>query len=325
MLGGWENSCLCLEDGIKPATANLINLQSIYSNCLEGDLMVSDEQVKYCECGCGQETKLYRGKPQRFIQGHENIGRTPWMKGRNHTDETKLRMRESHRNRRPLYMPTLCGCGCGEITKPKRRFINGHQNRGRIPSEDIRCKYSESHTGNRHTEETKLKISAAFKGEKHPQYGRCGVNSPNFGKKRTDESKRRMSEARTGMTFSDEHKKRLSAATTQYLQNQRWNAVAGIIIRGAPIPDWISPRIGNTYEIDDWRHAVYVRDNYTCKICGATDCEIHAHHIKPKRLYPEMAFDENNGLSLCRNCHISIYNNEELFSEELQMMVHGDI
>lgn len=26
-----------------------------------------------CECGCGKETRLYRGKPNRFIWGHSNM------------------------------------------------------------------------------------------------------------------------------------------------------------------------------------------------------------------------------------------------------------
>jgi len=37
--GGWKNSCLCLEDGIKPATNTVISLQSIYIICLEGEIM----------------------------------------------------------------------------------------------------------------------------------------------------------------------------------------------------------------------------------------------------------------------------------------------
>ena len=40
MIGDWKNSGLCLEDGIKPATATLINLQCIYNLCLEGDKMI---------------------------------------------------------------------------------------------------------------------------------------------------------------------------------------------------------------------------------------------------------------------------------------------
>lgn len=29
-----------------------------------------------CECGCGQETAMYRGKPRRFIHGHHRKGKT---------------------------------------------------------------------------------------------------------------------------------------------------------------------------------------------------------------------------------------------------------
>jgi len=34
-----------------------------------------------CECGCGQETNMYRGKPYRFVAGHHSKNKTPWNKG----------------------------------------------------------------------------------------------------------------------------------------------------------------------------------------------------------------------------------------------------
>ena len=97
MLGDWENSCLCLEDGIKPAAANLINLQSIYSNCLEGDLMVLEESDKYCECGCGQKTLMgtLSHKPNRFVHGHNSKGKNHPMFGKKHTKESLQKMSDS--------------------------------------------------------------------------------------------------------------------------------------------------------------------------------------------------------------------------------------
>jgi hypothetical protein len=32
--------------------------------------------VKLCECGCLQETRLYRGKPRRFVHGHNYRGKS---------------------------------------------------------------------------------------------------------------------------------------------------------------------------------------------------------------------------------------------------------
>lgn len=52
-----------------------------------------------------------------------------------------------------------------------------------------------------------------------------------------------------------------------------------------------------------WRRAVYRRDNYTCRRCGATRTYLHAHHIKPYATHPELRFVVENGETLCRGCH----------------------
>lgn len=73
----------------------------------------------YCGCGCGELTNIYRGKPRKFIAGHQARGAnnsrfgivlddklkqkisnirkeqgTPWWEGREHTDESKKKMSE---------------------------------------------------------------------------------------------------------------------------------------------------------------------------------------------------------------------------------------
>lgn len=57
-----------------------------------------------------------------------------------------------------------------------------------------------------------------------------------------------------------------------------------------------------------WRKAVFERDNYTCRDCGDRSraghrIRIHPHHIKLLSEHPELAYDINNGLTLCYTCH----------------------
>lgn len=57
-----------------------------------------------------------------------------------------------------------------------------------------------------------------------------------------------------------------------------------------------------------WRKAVFERDNYTCQECESRSeagkpLVIHADHIKPFALHPELRFDVGNGRTLCKPCH----------------------
>jgi hypothetical protein len=56
------------------------------------------------------------------------------------------------------------------------------------------------------------------------------------------------------------------------------------------------------YEI--WRIKVFERDDYVCQYCKKRGGSLHADHIKPFALYPELRFEVTNGQTLCTNCHL---------------------
>lgn len=57
-----------------------------------------------------------------------------------------------------------------------------------------------------------------------------------------------------------------------------------------------------------WRTAVFTRDSYTCRFCGAKNgngktIRLEADHIKSFSLFPELRFALDNGRTLCKDCH----------------------
>lgn len=76
-------------------------------------------------------------------------------------------------------------------------------------------------------------------------------------------------------------------------------------------------------EYKEWRKLVYKRDGYWCKMpgCNSNSRNIAAHHIYPKKAYPEKQFDINNGITLCKTCHEKTYGREGQFIEILVRVV----
>jgi 5-methylcytosine-specific restriction endonuclease McrA len=69
-------------------------------------------------------------------------------------------------------------------------------------------------------------------------------------------------------------------------------------------------KIRQSWAYKAWRTLVFERDNYTCVECGdknyvgrGESLALHADHIKPFALYPELRFEPSNGRTLCVPCH----------------------
>ena len=80
--------------------------------------------------------------------------------------------------------------------------------------------------------------------------------------------------------------------------NWRWS--------GGPKRPHLSP------EHREWREKVFRRDNFTCRGCGARSgvgkaVYLHAHHIRHVADDPSAAYDIDNGLTLCIDCHRTLH------------------
>ena len=61
------------------------------------------------------------------------------------------------------------------------------------------------------------------------------------------------------------------------------------------------------YPYVQWRTSVFKRDNYTCQRCGSHGKKLNAHHIKSWSDHPELRYDIENGVTVCKNCHGKIH------------------
>ena len=77
----------------------------------------------------------------------------------------------------------------------------------------------------------------------------------------------------------------------------------------------------NSPEYNQWKNEVKHRDGNACRRCGFEN-NLHVHHIKPFKKYPEFAIELDNGLTLCGNCHSLLRGKEE--STDLQTFLGDD-
>jgi hypothetical protein len=137
----------------------------------------------------------------------------------------------------------------------------------------------------KHTDEWKQKMSRRMKG--HPSY--C-----------TDEGNKKISIAHKGKKHTEEHRRKISEALKGE-KSYRWRG--GVTLK--------QEKIRRNIEFRLWREAVFARDNWTCQECGDNKGHnLNAHHIKSFSKYPELRIALDNGIALCKTCHIKIHKKE---------------
>ncbi len=117
-------------------------------------------------------------------------------------------------------------------------------------------------------------------------------NKNRLGKYHSLETRLKISKTKTGTKLSEEHKRKISESEkgSKHYNWQGGKTSAHEAIR-------------NSFAYRCWKRSVYKRDKYTCVLCGANRCEVHADHIKPFAYFPELRFNVENGRTLCKQCH----------------------
>jgi len=135
--------------------------------------------------------------------------------------------------------------------------------------------------GRHPSEETKAKISAALKGRTAPAQTLAALREANVGRQYSEEYRARLSIAHKGKTgpFSS-----------------HW--------KGGITPE--NRRIRDSDEYANWRIAVFVRDDFTCRICGNRGVHLEAHHMDGFADFPDRRLDVDNGITLCDAHHLEL-------------------
>jgi len=148
-------------------------------------------------------------------------------------------------------------------------------------------------------------ISEGQKGEKNPMFGKTPWNK---GIPCTEKTKKKISKKLKGVKFSEERIKILKLASNsgrfkkghKGLRRDKCHFWKGGI---NPINDTIR----KSTESRLWRESVFARDNWTCQKCEERGIELHPHHIKNFSQYPDLRFAIDNGITLCRKCHLKFH------------------
>jgi hypothetical protein len=139
---------------------------------------------------------------------------------------------------------------------------------------------------------------------KDPDYRR-EVQRANAGKRRlTTDQRAALSAKARGRRMSPE-----AIAKARQTKLER-----GSTLRGADHPNWKGGRPWERFKDGRylrWRQAVLERDGYRCQKCGR-QCKklergLAAHHVRAYATNVEARYDVDNGLTLCRACHMALH------------------
>lgn len=146
--------------------------------------------------------------------------------------------------------------------------------------------------------------------EKVRQWATGRIQSPETVAKRVAKTR--------GAIRTPDQRARIAAAIPRGERNHSW--------RGGISP--IAYRLRRSTRFKEWRTAIFVRDDFTCRLCGARGGEIHPHHQVAfsfllrtlialyqgydnqyqRLLDSHLLWSITNGQTLCKPCHLNTDN-----------------
>ncbi len=139
------------------------------------------------------------------------------------------------------------------------------------------------------------------------------------GKSQSQEHKEKRISKLIGVSFTDERKRKISEKlkgrrawnkgltklenpdliTGGFSKENHWNWQGGI--------STINNLERNSPEYKIWRKKVYMRDYFTCRMCGCKGKELNAHHVIPFSKDKNSRLLLKNGITVCIDCHKLIH------------------
>src|SRR3990170_6281852 len=68
-------------------------------------------------------------------------------------------------------------------------------------------------------------------------------------------------------------------------------------------------RFNRTEKEKIWSRSILERDNFMCNVCNKVGGILHAHHLYGWANYPNLRFNVDNGITLCKDCHNKFHKN----------------
>jgi len=115
--------------------------------------------------------------------------------------------------------------------------------------------------------------------------------------------------ANLGKQFTQEHKDKIAEAVSGK-NNGKWE--------GGKTKECLRIRMIFQHKTFRWKQKILFRDNFICQNTNCPHCKnikslnLEAHHIKSFLYFPELRFNIDNGITVCKKYHSFLHSKENI-------------